>query len=365
MLTKFEVKGFKGFENLFVLDFSNTREYKFNSDCILKGNIKNLIMYGRNSIGKSNFGLAIMDIVSHLDDKNIGPKLYENYLNINCDKAEFKYQFRFEDNIIDYHYSKKDLKDLLWETIYVNDKLILTYNYENKKGDFTGAKKISPTLNYSHLGDGSLLRYFLTNSALDEKHPLFLFQKFISSMLWFSTLEENRYVGYKTKSDDYYKFILDDKTIQNKFENMLNKIGIKEKLSSRKGLDGKKELYFKNNNKFLPFFEVASSGTRALYTLFYWLTTAKNASFICIDEFDAYYHFELAEQVINILKDMPETQSMVTTHNTNLLTNKIMRPDCYFVLTKDRLTCIANATKMELREGHNLEKLYIAGEFNG
>ena len=41
-----------------------------------------------------------------------------------------------------------------------------------------------------------------------------------------------------------------------------------------------------------------------------------------------------------------------------------MRPDCYFILTEHRLTSLINATRRELREGHNLEKLYMSGEFN-
>ena len=91
----------------------------------------------------------------------------------------------------------------------------------------------------------------------------------------------------------------------------------------------------------------------------------KPGSLIFMDEFDAFYHFELAESIVAILEKMPNTQVILTSHNTNLLTNKIMRPDCYFILTKDKLTAIANATTRELREGHNLEKLYMSGEFNG
>ena len=113
------------------------------------------------------------------------------------------------------------------------------------------------------------------------------------------------------------------------------------------------------------FFRVASSGTKALYTFFYWYKTAKDASFMFIDEFDAFYHYELAESIVMILEKMPNTQVIITSHNTNLLTNRIMRPDCYFILTKDKLTSFANATTRELREGHNLEKLYMSGEFNG
>ena len=114
----------------------------------------------------------------------------------------------------------------------------------------------------------------------------------------------------------------------------------------------------------LPFHSTASSGTAALYHYYYWKKTAPNISFLYIDEFDAYYHFELAEAMQRELQQL-NAQVIVTTHNTNLLTNRIMRPDCYFVLTENgRLTSIADASQRELREGHNLEKLYMSGEFD-
>ena len=113
------------------------------------------------------------------------------------------------------------------------------------------------------------------------------------------------------------------------------------------------------------FFKVASSGTRALYTFFYWYKTAKDVSFMYVDEFDAYYHYELSEYIVTILEKMTNTQVIITSHNTNLLTNKIMRPDCYFILSNNKLTSFADATSRELREGHNLEKLYMSGEFDG
>ena len=60
----------------------------------------------------------------------------------------------------------------------------------------------------------------------------------------------------------------------------------------------------------------------------------------------------------------PKCQLIMTSHNTNLMTNKIMRPDCLFILSsRGTLTALCDATERELREGHNLEKMYIRGEF--
>jgi hypothetical protein len=181
-------------------------------------------------------------------------------------------------------------------------------------------------------------------------------------MLWFRNLDENRYIGYKTKSNDYYDFIFDDGMLK-ELEAFLRRAGIKERLVVRMDVDGTKRLYFDQELQ-LPFFKVASSGTKALYTFFYWHKTATDVSLMFIDEFDAFYHYELAETIVGILERTSVFQSILTSHNTNLLSNRIMRPDCYFILTKDRLTSFANATKRELREGHNLEKLYMSGEFD-
>ena len=148
------------------------------------------------------------------------------------------------------------------------------------------------------------------------------------------------------------------------FESFLHASGVEDNLVVKTNVDGKQMLCFDTDTP-LPFFRVASSGTRALYTFFYWYKTAKDVSFMFIDEFDAFYHFELAESIVTILEKMSGAQVVLTSHNTNLLTNKIMRPDCYFILTKDKLTALANATTRELREGHNLEKLYMSGEFYG
>ena len=364
MLKLFEVMGFKNFKDRITLDFSDVRDYKFNPACITNHLIGKMIVYGKNSIGKSNLGLAIFDIVSHLSSKNVTPNLYDYYLNVEAptDYAEFHYIFVFGENTTDYTYRKNAKQDLIYEKLCIDDQLLYEYNYKTNAGNLDGIRSLTPTLNLSMQDVDSILKYVISNTVLDDDHPLRQMQRYVNSMLWFRNLDENRYIGYKTKSNDYYDFIFEP-AILKEFEQFLHAAGIAEGLTVNRDHDGKQRLYFDTATP-LPFFRVASSGTKALYNFFYWYKTAKDVSMMFIDEFDAFYHYEMAETIVSLLEKMSQTQVILTSHNTNLLTNRIMRPDCYFILTQGRISSLANATSRELREGHNLEKLYMSGEFN-
>ena len=365
MLKLFSVTGFKNFEHTATVDFSDTRDYRFNDACVGDGLLKKMIIYGKNASGKSNFGLALFDIVSHMTSNNVTPGLYDYYLNVNnkAGYAEFRYIFAFHNGKVNYLYRKNEEQELVYEIVEIDGKRIYQYDYENRTGDLSGLEALLPTLNFSFRGNDSILKYAISNSALEDDHPLYQMLRFVSRMLWFRSLDENRYIGYKSKSTDYYDFVFRGDTIH-ALEDFLHQAGIKENLITKEDADGKHRLYFDGRIP-LPFFKVASNGTKALYTFFYWQNTASDVSLMFIDEFDAFYHYELAEVIVKLLEQMPSSQTILTSHNTNLLSNRIMRPDCYFILSENRLTSFANATRRELREGHNLEKLYMSGEFNG
>lgn len=69
---------------------------------------------------------------------------------------------------------------------------------------------------------------------------------------------------------------------------------------------------------------------------------------------------------LNCLKKNKNMQAVFTTHNTSLLSNRILRPDCYFILQDGELKPYIDRTNgREIREGHNLEKIYRNGGLNG
>ena len=40
-----------------------------------------------------------------------------------------------------------------------------------------------------------------------------------------------------------------------------------------------------------------------------------------------------------------------------------MRPDCYYLMNTRKIRSLAQCTEKELREAHNIEKIYKAGAF--
>ena len=365
MLTRFEVQGFKNFDKRIVLDFTDVRDYQFNTRCIKDQLLNKIIVYGKNAVGKSNLGLALFDIITHLTEKNVGPGLYGHYLNADGETefAEFYYEFRFGQTNIAYSYRKSGSDKLLYEKVVVDDDWGFTHDFVTGESIFKGVEERVPQLNLEFKeANLSLLRYIVNNSKTDDVKPLSMLMSFVSRMLWFRSLDENRYIGYKTESSDYIKFIFEGDTLE-EFEAILHRAGIDEKLIAVEDQSGDRILCF-DKKRPIPFWKVASNGTRALYTVFYWLKTSQDLSLLFIDEFDAYYHTELSETIVDMLEGYQDFQTILTSHNTNLLTNRIMRPDCYFILTSGRLVSFSNATKRELREGHNLGNLYLRGEFD-
>lgn len=90
----------------------------------------------------------------------------------------------------------------------------------------------------------------------------------------------------------------------------------------------------------------------------------ENASLVYIDEFDAFYHFELSKEVQKLLNKLKRVQIFTTTHNTDLMSNDLLRPDCYFLLSDNKITALSKLTDKEIRKAHNLQKMYKAGAFN-
>lgn len=380
MLKKFTLRNYKNFRNKIEMDFNNVAGYQFSADCISKGMLAKILVYGRNATGKTNLGRALMDIRSTMFG---GRRLEEAGVFLNADSpedsAEFFYTFDFDGNELTYQYARFSNQNLRDEKLTINGNVIFYCDFLNEKYDFDNLKYISAetakyeiylrALEGNEIAEETIetrlpfLRWLINNVALKSDSVLLQLSNYVRKMTMITVGSEMPFRARMVRNA-FYKALETSERLKD-LEDFLNAMGIDCKLVLKKLPDGQKELYFAHE-KLIPFYENASSGTLALVNLYLRLNpNTWEASLIYLDEFDAFYHYEMAANVIKFFKKRyPRCQMIMTTHNTNLMTNRLMRPDCIFILSrKGTLTALCNATHRELREGHNLEKMYISGEF--
>ncbi len=379
VLKRFEVENFRNFKERLVVDFTQVGGYQFNSDCVTNNMISKMLIYGRNATGKTNLARAILDIASGI----AGTVKIKSGMLLNANSeskfADFKYVFQFDDKEITYCYKRISEYELLEEELTINGERVFFFNFAESEGIFHNlsllkADTIAIDRYVNALKDTTseemgenhtlpFLRWVIANSVLQEDSVLLRLYSYIKRMGGMSISESVMY-----RPGQYYEIFYERLAAEENlkdFEDFLNAMGVECKLTLLTLPDGKNELYFAHE-KPVPFASSASSGTIALLNLYSKLMLRAEMSFLFIDEFDAFYHYEMSEVMVKFFKKKyPNTQVVMTTHNTNLMTNRLMRPDCLFILSRDgRLTSLCDATPRELREGHNLEKLYISGEFD-
>lgn len=365
MLLEFATKNFMNFEDVIEVNFGDTSNYEFSTSAIKDNMIKTCLLYGDNGSGKTNLGYAIFDITLHLVDKEKGLQNYKLYSNLNCadDCVWFRYKFKFENDVLEYVYQKSSPQTLLMEQVTINDEEVISYDFNTHIGKvkLAGAESLNIDLTEKNI---SFVKYIHSNTVLEKNRENEVYKEFIlfvENMLLFSSLEKNHYQGFRNGNGSVAEGIIKQGKVK-EFQEFLKKVGIKYTLISKE-IDGEWQLLCEFKKKTVNFYSVASRGTCSLALFFWWLTQMDKVSFLVIDEFDAFYHNNLAETVVEEVLKLENTQALLTTHNTDIMTNDLLRPDCYLQIINGKIKSFANSTPKELRKAHNLQKMYKSGAF--
>lgn len=366
MLTRFEVRNFKGFKSTIVLDL-RARDYSFNASLIKNGIVNKGIIYGKNGTGKSNLGIALFDITASLTDKQrMNPAYISNYINYDTPEqfAVFKYEFLFDDVKVKYEYAKTSIDSFVYENFYINEDPLFEYDFENGKRSYI-SEKLDKLINFDSIVDNklSIVKYISRGTPKNTIPEITKLVEFAEGMLWYRSLSEgNNYAGYSIGISLLSEIIYERAKLYD-FQDFLNKNEIHYKLKFRTE-NGKHQLYAIFENGEAPFESVASTGTMALFLFYTWSLSFNNISFLFVDEFDAFLHYEAAAGIISRLNKETRFQSFVTSHNTYLMQNKLTRPDACYIISNNKITPLCKCTDKEIREAHNLEKMYVNGAFN-
>ncbi len=366
MIKKFKVSNYKGFKE--ELEFNlESRDYNYNKSQVKNGIVKNCLIYGKNGVGKSNLGLALFDITHHLSDKQKTHASFNSiFLNLENEKEEatFEYSFLIDKKEIKYKYTKSSIFELRKEELSVCGEEILYYDYKDKNS-FRQKLNDIDNLRIDLLGNNiSILKYIYKNTPQNSNPILHKLMSFVDNMLWFRCLSDgNNYMGFtllETTMDDI--IIRNNKLLD--FEKFLRSNEIDYKLSYKLNINNTGQIVVDYpNGKQAPLSLIASSGTKSLWLWFAWSLYFEEVSFLFIDDFDAYYHYKISGNIIKTINDI-ETQTLVTTHSTYLMKNDLTRPDCCFILSENKINSLSNCTEKEIRQAHNLEKMYHNGSFN-
>lgn len=363
MLQEFKVRNYKNFRDEITFSLKTEKNYEYNDILIKDGLIKDCLIIGENAAGKTNLGHAMLDITHHLTDKTKKRIPYYSNLFSNDDIVYFEYTFQFGQSILIYSYEKKQPESVIREKLVINGtQIILSDVYESKV-----ALKGAENLNLENWDDSiSLVKYVYANTVLDKTDEYCRvfqqFMRFVNGMLWFSSTEGNRYAGFSNTRGNLYEAIAEKEDGVNKLEQFLGEMGIHYHLIAKDTGEGL-SIYCRIGKKEVPLSMLVSSGTRSLIFFFFWYLQTEEVSFLYIDEFDAFYHTDLSVAVVRKVIDV-NAQVVITSHNTDLLSSGLLRPDCIFQLSDNKIKPFSELTDKALREAHNLQKMYKAGAFN-
>lgn len=369
MLKGYEVNNFKSFKNKTKFDLERTN-YRTLEDTNQRKNIlKGLMFVGANASGKSNAIIALKFLLDNLFGKR--DLNMESYMCLfsNNPIMSLKYIFEIESEEIVYEIEYQRIDKKLKEKLLVGGESYLFRDGSVAEVSFTETKI------YTDVPQNTL---FLRDIYFNTK---FRGQKRLQN--WFEYLSNSVYVDlYSREAVQYREMNLSLKPYMEengaeKINEFFSEFNFEQKIEYDKRASGplitvessENVIFFKRKGIDEPIpYELESLGNRTLLQLLpAFFNCIDRGGMLLLDEFSSGFHNDLEELLVRyFMKKSNDAQLIFVTHSTNLLSNRIMRPDqIYSVEFDEEGSRIKRFSSEKPREAQNIEKMYRSGVFHG
>lgn len=369
MLRSISMQNFKSFKLLSQISLERTNYQMLSSTNLNNGILKGAMFVGANASGKSNSILSLKFLLDGLFGKQVLSIPSYFCLFSKSRSMDLDYLFLIDDQEIEYVISYDKYNNLITETLNVDKQLVVQRDGKYAKvvlGETTQHEDVpNNTLflrdvyfNTKFRGNATLQKWFdfLSNSIyVDLYHNMLVTYKDLDLSLS-SYLDQN--------GTDEINHFFNEYNFEQIIEYNTDSVGPTVKIHSdekmiffkRKGIDDPIPMAFESTGN--------TNLIRLLPAFFYCI---KNNSMLLLDEFSSGFHNDLEELLIKyFFRNAEESQLFFVSHSTNLLTNRLLRPDqIYSVDFDDDGSHLLRFSSEKPREAQNLEKMYLSGIFRG
>lgn len=270
-------------------------------------------------------------------------KWFERQYDSKNNKYEYKYSPLFEKKKLREERDKYTIENNLYLSVAVQK------NSQQLLPVFTWfQKKLNYILSMNHLGNGQTSSFC---QDLEGKNKVLAFMNAAGIGVKDLTVEKKPFPleMLSNFTDEYKQKLLKLVESSNSFETKL--------------------LYQSNDEKELITFDLdeESDGTQALFAFAArWLGLLENDEILFVDEIDTSLHPLLVHHLVKLLNcSNSKAQLVFTTHDTTLLSQRIMRRDQVWFVEKDKAqsTQLYSLAEFSPRKNEALEKGYLSGRY--
>ncbi len=370
MLTKMYLTNFLSFSERTKFDFTSSKSSILSNSNVSDNNVlKGALVIGPNASGKSNVLAGIGFVINLIKGEGVSVSRYschfaktyttcvEYEFVFNGNKVLYKISYDIETKTLSERLSinRKDvlIRDGVHGELHIGDAVTIENQLDNetlflRSASFnTGRFPQEPVLH-------ELMDYLFNSYYIDGYNQSAFFGRSIMKYAEENGVEKlNKYL-----KDFNYDFFME-------YGSESEGEGLHVRLGS-----GQKSIFFKRNSFPMPStFYTESQGNQVFADMLpQIINVIEQPGMLVIDEFGNSLHNRLSEKIVRFFMERSKySQLFITSHDTNLISNSIFRPDQINLISfkNSKGSKVERISQFKPREAQNLEKMYLGGMFEG